>query len=414
MADNQYSVLYRVSLVLNVNGTTHTIPTSNIISISILNNYDTMTFPICRFKLECDLNLIQTILDYPDSISILCNLDANIYRMTDNADKLDVVNGAKNISLSLKGYVENKNTPTNVMDQYDDGVLRTDDLYVNNKIPFEIYGYHDTFIYGLKRLSESVYHNIAIQNVIEDMLQRQNINSTSIQVIEQQRMFDQVLIPNLNIIQAIAYFDQYYGLYSTGGMLYGDLDNRLYLTSSSTSVTNHNMVGIRVEDYKSNSDMGGLKEYSGGNYMMHVVSANVSVLTESDIARVMNADAINAVNINDEEVQSESLKVLYQQSSTTNGIEQIPKILHKHVNPFVASMNAARVKEKITQVDLSCNGTDVGNLFVDTRINLIFNTAIRGRNMSGMYRMCYANHILTQMNGELFVATSTFRLCKNN
>jgi hypothetical protein len=59
-------------------------------------------------------------------------------------------------------------------------------------------------------------------------------------------------------------------------------------------------------------------------------------------------------------------------------------------------------------------GCQLGNLFVDTRINLIFNTAIRGRNMSGMYRMCYANHILTQMNGELFVSTYTFRLCKNN
>jgi hypothetical protein len=333
--------------------------------------------------------------------------------MSDNADKLDVVNGAKNMSLSLKGYVENKNTPTNVMDQYDDGILRTDDLYVNNKIPFEIYGYHDTFIYGLKRLSESVYHNIAIQNVIEDMLQRQNIHSTSIQVIEQQQMFDQVLIPNLNIIQAIAYFDQYYGLYSTGGMLYGDLDNRLYLTSSSTSVTNHNMVGIRVEDYKSNSDMGGLKEYSGGNYMMHVVSSNVSVLTESDIARIMNADAINAVNINDENVQSESLKVLYQQSSTTNGIEQIPKILHKHVNPFVSTMYAARIQEKTTHIDVSGTGFDIGDMKIYSRYNLIFESPIRGIDMSAFYRATYINHVLGNVGNNLFCASTTMSLCRN-
>jgi hypothetical protein len=413
MANNQYSVLYDVSLVLNIKGKTLTIPTENIISISILNHYDTATFPICRFRLECDLSTIQSILDYPDEIEIRCNLDANVYQMTDNDNKLNVVDGAKNIYLSLKGYVENKNIPTNVMDQYDNGIPRTDDLNVNKKVPFEIYGYHSDFIYGLKRSSEAVYHNITLQDVMEDMLRRQNIHQTSIQIVENQQRFDQILIPNLNIIQTIAYFDQYYGLYQTGGFIYGDIDNKLYIGTTSTAVNTGNMFGIRVEDYRSDSDMGGLKKYGDGSYTQCVMSMNVSVLTESDIERILNADTINAVNVNTEDIQSASLKELYTNASP-NGKEPNPNIIHKHINPFVASTSAARVKERITQVDLSCNGCDIGNLHADTRINLIFDTAIRGRNMSGLYRMGYANHFITQLDGSLFTSTSTFRLHKNN
>ena len=410
--ENQYSVLYKVSLIANVNGKSYTIPTSNIISISMLHNYDTLTFPICRFKLESDLSLIQNLLEYPDDIELVCSLDGNIYQMTDNDNTLNVVDGAKNMSLTLKGYVENKNIPTSVMDQYMDGIKKETDLNVSRKVPFEIYGYNQSFIYGLKRLSEAVYHNITIQDIIEDSLHRQSIYNTKIQVVEQQQKFDQVLIPNLDLIQMIAYFDMYYGLYKSSGQLYGDLDNVLYLVSSDTSIANNNVVGIRIEDYKSNSDMGGLRK-NGSTYTMHVLSANVSVLTETDIERILNSDSLNAVNVNTEDVQNASLKALYN-SSTVNGKEQTPNVLHKHVNPFVASMYASRVKEKTTQVDLSCTGIDIGTLHIDTRINLIFDTALRGLNMNGMYRMCYANHVLQQLDGELFTSTSTFRLCKNN
>ena len=414
MTSNQYSVLYDISLIFNVHNKTYTVDTSNITSVSMLHNYDTLTFPICRFKLECDLSLIQDLLDYPDEIEIICSLDANIYQMFDNSSELNVVGGAKNMSLCLKGYIENKNIPTNVMDQYDNGIKRETDLNVSRKVPIDIYGYHQNFIYGLKRLSEAVYHNITIQDIIEDALTRQSIQDFKIQVIEQQTKFDQVLIPNLDIIQMLAYFDQYYGMYSTGAQVYGDLDNILYITSTDTSHVNNSILGIRVADYKSDSDMGGLQKNADDTYTMNVLSTNVSVLTETDIERILNSDAVNAVNVNTEEVQSASLKEMYPATTLISGKEGTPNILHKHTNPFVATMNAARVKEKITQVDLSCNGMDIGSLHIDTRINLMFDNALRGADMSGIYRMCFANHVLTPLTGQLFTSTSTFRLCKNN
>lgn len=410
MKQDQYSVLYNVTLSLAVHGTTYTVPTSDIVSITLIHNYDTMTFPIVRIRFESDLSLIQNILDYPDDIQILGNLNGNIYRL-DEDTRPSCVSGAKNISFALKGYIENKNAPTSKMDQYDNGLPRSSDLNTNNKVPFEIFGYNQSMIYNMKRLTKSVYHNIPVQDVMEDMLSRRGIYDYKIRIVEQQTKFDQILIPNLDIIHAFAYIDQYYGLYKAGGQLYGDLD-KLYITSSSTDITDGSLIPINVEDYKSNSDMGGLRKHSDGSYIMHALSSNVSVLTESDIERIINADSVNAINVNTEDVQNESLKELYT-NSNLSGKDETPNILHKHVNPFIASMNAARVKERTTQVDLSCTGMDIGNLSIESRINLIYQTAIRGTNLSGMYRMSYANHILTILDGELFTSTSAFRLCKN-
>ena len=41
-----YSVLYRLSLVVIVGQTLYEVKTSDIVSITIMNNYDTRTFPI--------------------------------------------------------------------------------------------------------------------------------------------------------------------------------------------------------------------------------------------------------------------------------------------------------------------------------------------------------------------------------
>ena len=411
--NEQYSVLYKVSVNVSVNNQTYNIPTSSIISIAMIHQYDTLSFPIIRIKLETDLSILQNLLEYPDDITILGSLQANMYRIdhTDENIQINVVNGATNIPFTLKAYIENKNMPTSKMDQYDNGIQRDDSLNVNQKIRYEIYGYNQELIYKLKRLVPSVYHNISIQGVMEDMLQRQGIYHYNITTIDQQTKFDQVLIPNMDIIQAFSYFDHYYGLYTTGGQIYGDI-NQLFITSSSTNVHNGSVIGIQVETYKSNSDMGGYQK-QGSDYMMHVLAGNVSILTESDIERILQADAINAVNVNTDDVQYSSLQSIYT-NSTLSGKEGTPNILHKHTNPYVASTQAARIKEKTTQIDLSCTGIDIGNININSRINLIYNTAIRGRDVSGMYRISYANHVLQLLDGELFCSTSTFKLCKNN
>ena len=65
--NDKFSALYKINIRLysNNHNISIDIPKSDIVSISIINNYDTMTFPIVRFRLYSDISVIQSISGYP-------------------------------------------------------------------------------------------------------------------------------------------------------------------------------------------------------------------------------------------------------------------------------------------------------------------------------------------------------------
>lgn len=410
--ENTYQVLYQVSLALSVNGTNYTVNQSDIVSIAFMHNYDTMTFPIIRIRLQSDLALLQNILEYPDEIEIVGTLNGNVYLLADDQSKPTVVNGATNIQFQMKGYIEYKNMPTSVMNQYRDGKKITTDLNQQSKIPIELYGYNQSMVYYMKRLTQSIYKNMGMTSIIEDMLSRGHITKYKMDPLNQQSCFDQVLVPNLNLLQALVYFDTYYGLYEKGCHVYGDID-QMYLSNADSEIYG-NIVPIRVMAATNQSDMVGLKKYDNTTYQMTVMFNNVSVMSESDIERLMASENIGAINVNTSEIQSASLKELYQyKTNAIFGSDSIPNILHKHQNPFIASSNAARIKEKITKVDVAAGGFDIGAMHVNTRYNLTFDSTIRGDGIGGLYRASFVNHVLYNNGDGLLGSQTTMQLCKN-
>ena len=62
--ETQYAVLYKINLALSVNEVIN-INTSDIVSITMIHNYDTATYPIIRIRLYSNKSfLIQIILKF--------------------------------------------------------------------------------------------------------------------------------------------------------------------------------------------------------------------------------------------------------------------------------------------------------------------------------------------------------------
>jgi len=409
----QYQTLYDVSLCVKIsNVDVVTIPVSDIVSITIINNYDTSTFPIIRYRLMIDSSIIQNMLEYSDELSIMNTLNGNVYMYdTDDHSKPFAVAGASSLNINMKAYVEYKNTPTSKYDQYQNGIKISNMLNETPKVPIELFAYDKDMIYYMKRRSESVYKNMSIQSIIDDILSRGNILKYKMNVPNQQTCFDQILIPNLNILQSFSFLDQYYGIYEKGCHLYGDID-QLYITNASSDIAG-NIVHINVLDVNNSSVPPGLSRYDRNEFVMTILYDNVSVLSETDIERILQAENIGAININTEDIQTASLSKLYEYQSNTFSKYGIPNILHKYENPYIASSHAARIIEKTTKIDIAFNGMDIGMIHPDTRFNIVFEKVLRGRSINGLYRPMFANHILTNENNNLFSANTAMTLCKN-
>jgi hypothetical protein len=391
---------------------TISVSNSEIVSVAFINNYDTMTYPIIRIRLYSDISVIQTLCESPNDIEVRGSFTGMIYKMNDEKKSPVPVAPVNEISFKLKGYIENKNIPTSKFDQYEFGIKKTTDMNTNTKVPIEVYCYNDRLIHLMKQKAPSIYKNMSLTTVISDMLSRNSIYDFKIDPLTNQNRYRQVLIPNLNLIQALGFFDKNYGMYNKGAMVYGDLDN-LYI--SNTDVHNNTTpIPIYVESTKSNSDLTGMKLINK-KYQMTTMAGFVSVKTETDIERVLNGRYLADINLTTMEANTEELKDLYASTSGYAKLKniEVPDILHKSKNEYVASSYVARLNENITEVDLSGTGFDISRMNVNARFNLVFATPIRGLDINRIYRASYACHVLTNLDSDLFAAQTTMNLRTN-
>lgn len=429
MANEYYSTLYSMNFRIIVDKfKTITISPGDVVSLTISNDYDRSTYPIIRLRIYSDLSVIQNIAEYPDALELRASVTGGIYQMsTDQTPRL--IKPTKGFDFSAKIYLEYKNIPTSPMDQYQNGLPRSmnEDLNTENKVPIELYCYDDTTIHRMKDQPPAIYKDMSLVTVVSRMFDYCNIPKYVIEPFTNSKKYDQILIPNLNMIDSLSYFDKTYGMYPKGAGIYEDLygfDNRIVIYNLDTKnfiSSRVNTFPIYVNSYSNDSDMGGMKkiqDVSSGNsdYYLETKYDNVSVMTESDIAKVLNAEYLESVNIN-------TLKVSFHkvfddlQNYTFNRSRETyispDYILHKYLSEYVTETVIARLNEQVTRIDVSGVGFNVEYFNPMSRFNLIFESPIRGINMADIYRPIFINNVFNSIGNDLFIASTTMRLCKN-
>ena len=409
-----YVTMYTPSLNLLVNNETINLSNSEIVSISFIHNYDTASYPIIRLRIYSDLTKIQQICENPDSILVRGCLNGGIYKMNQNTEnESTLVKAVKSINISLKAYIEMKNIPSSTYDQYEDGKKKESDLNVNVKSPLELYCYNEQLVHYMKKRANSIYKDTSIGTVLHDILQQANVYNAEIDPITNPKKYNQVLIPNMNIIQSISFIDYYYGLYKKGGMMYGDLD-KLYIAN--TDVYNGTTpIPIYVESYKNNNDSSGMTRINN-DYQFYIMAPNVSIRSESDIERVLHGPKLAAINLMDmNDIDIIELTNLFEEIKSLSLSENIetPNLLHKTQNKYIGTSYVARLDERITKVDVSGTGFDIMRITPKTRFNLIFASPIRGIKIDKQYRATFVCHVLSSTDSGKFIAQTTMNLCTN-
>ena len=413
-----YSVFYKMNLRFVLNGTdTISISNGDIVSLSFMSQFDTKIYPMIRLRLYSDITLLQKITKYPDTLEIRGSLDGGVYKIQDNESPV-LIQPTQSVPLTYKVYFEFKNTPTSDMDMYENGLKRNSDLNTNNKVPLEFYCYNYNLIHGMRDQPQQIWKNMNIPTIISSMLSHCNITDYVFDIPLNQKRYNQVLIPNLSMLETLSFFDVTYGLYPKGGGVFGNID-KLYITNLASN-NGTTPIPIYVKSYKNNSNMSGMVKMNN-TYHMQTEYACVSVVSESDIEKVLTSETIVASNVNSLSINKEDLPSLKDAMKQNNGlitpsfVNTISPsiILHKTPNDYVASYIAARINEKITRVDVSGSGFDITKFNPSTRYNLIFESPIRGMNMVDAYRATYVCHTITPTSQDLFTTATTFSLCKN-
>lgn len=413
---SNFVILYKVNIMLNIGQETISVPTSDIVSIAIVDEFDTMTHQMIRVRLYTDIDNFESMTNKPDDIHISLNMPSGVYRINDEDKSPTMVSPSKFYphfeSCTMKAYIEQKNSPTSKMDQYVNGIKKESDLNNNIKVPIELYCYNQELIHKLKQKTSAVFKNMTLSTAVNQILTDGNIRRYSMDIFDNQTKYDQILIPNLSITNSLSFLDEEYGLYAGGGQLYCDM-NQLRLCNTISTPTNNSVYPIYVSSAKSNKDLSGVIKFSDGSYQMSTLAGYVSVLSQSDIDKVLNSEQISSVNIETWKTSYAKLKVFSMNKSSNPGTIFTPDYLHKTKNEYIAAREAMRINERITRVDVSGTGFPIEAFLPSSRFNLIFESAIRGINMNDYYRPTFTCHVLTNLDSDLFIAQTTMNLCTN-
>lgn len=392
------------------------IKNNEILSISIMNNYDTATFPVIRLRLQCDVEVLELLTKDPDNLYVIGTLESGLYDINNDIDKEStspiLVGYGSSISFSMKLYIESKNTPVNEFDRYENGLLKDNTTVGNPKVPLQLYCYDENIIHASQIKCNSIYKDISLETLIHSMCNSVNI-PLNMDKLSNAKKYDQILIPNLNLMDGLSFLDNKYGLYEKGASVYSTpfyRNSELCIMNTSSDIFER-VFPIYVEDIRSTSDQCGIRVINN-QHMYDVPFSGVSVITETDIDRVLNSEHISAINVNTLNVDTAQLKSLFENSKNNKGLIETPNILHKNVNEYIASSYVARVTEGMTKIDVSSSGWPI-EFSPRDRFNVVFESNMRGINIDSLYRMAFMNVVLANTGTDLFTPSTTMRLIKN-
>ena len=412
---DKYTSLYEFTICI-YNGKDYAIllTKDDIKSISIINDYDHAFFPIIRLRLYIDLPKFAYINDDPNNLLIGLSCIGSINKINENDTdttytRISTFTSMTDVENGLYGYVETKNNPYSKYDNYQMGEKRDDSLNTNNKVPLTIYCYDKNLIRATKQRVNSIYKNTSLYEVVQNMFLQCGINYGKIKPFNNNELYDQILIPNMSLVDAISYLDTYYGLYETGSLLYSTSIGSLSLMPPITEeIAATGGYPIRVSSYKSGNAFSGISLPDLYNISFQTPDTSVVVKSQTDLEQATNARIFGSINVDTFEYESETLDETFKDSDMS--YMTIPNIAHKTKNKFIPSMYKARVNERNTRIDLSLNGFTLKD-FSPYGFSFVFDNAIRGVDIGRIYRPMYSTHTFTNIGSGLFDIQSTFQLC---
>lgn len=409
---NKFTSLYEFTIsISNGKESPMVLTNDDIVSISFINDFDNALFPIIRLRLYIDIDKLSYINEDPNNLSLSFSMFGSIYKINQNEnettyDRYKPLNESiTDDSSLLYGYVETKNNPYSKYDNYQMGEKRDNSLNTNVKVPLTIYCYDKEIIRGLKRRVNSIYRNTTIFEIISGMFRQCDVHY-EIHGIDNNERFDQVLIPNLSLLDAIGYLDTYYGIYKSGSTLYSNKIGTMNLMDTDIDFAS-NVDTVIVSSYKAGDSFSGICDPD--NLILQTPDTSVVVKSQTDLEQAVNARIFGSINVNDFISNSETLNETFKDSDMS--YITTPDILHKTKNQFIPSMYKARVNERNTRIDLSLSGYPMRTFGSSGRFLFTFENSIRGIEIGRKYRPMYSTHTFTNIGSGLFDIQSTFQLC---
>lgn len=392
------------------------IPTERMGNMSIVEDYETLYFPMFKIELILESDIYYKILEHKTDCQIHLRID-RFYQGIDNPEKsvprkyindnFDLIldEDTDDMQFSLKRE-ENKTDYTKT---------KKDDLNVLEKIdtPVSFYLFKSSTIDGTKKNINKVIPECNLVDVYAWMATTGKIKNILMAQPDNNKIYDQIVIPRMSILKAFEFLDVYYGLYKTGSMIYFGLrynyiipysgDCKAYIDGETTDI---NIVIPKGDNLAHASNLGEL--YTKDDDLKHYIIGDfktIDIRNDSISSNYLMGNDIETVDSYSGEITTESANSKVKSSSVIKAFE------NKTENNMISSTYTAHTGARSKVINVMIQDYNIMDIAPNKQYTFLFEDTKLLKKHKGKYILCNATHSFVKEGTDFILSTIlTFKL----
>lgn len=405
----KYSCKYRINnFVMMLGSETLQLDFTNILSLEYINDYEFNIRALLKVSLRVDVRRKIWILNNKRNITVKIelskigmDLDSEAY----NTSEQKVFNST--FSIYLNDDEESSDTAAleSRIDKNEGTTYASSDIstenYFETQNTIDLYLFDQKFLNASTKYFNGVFVKDIMQNMVGRILTATGHSRVLMSKMENDEVYEELLVPALPGYKALMYLDEYYGFYKTGAMIYYDID-RTYILNTNGYVTaaedgEWTTTCIYVSNLDDAQPGNGMMRFTGQN--TYYISLNEGCINPQNAAaasNVTNGSTIKYVTTDDT-----SIDVTTANQSYVDTQNETVSYTRKSDNKFITEIAKARAEENECIMYISGQNLDINAFTPNKEFQMIFDeTSKQEKYGKQMYRLAYAYHCLSIRSGE--------------
>ena len=414
-ADKIICFKYQVpNLVLMLKDTSIQLDPSNIMMITKVDDYEMNVRAMLKIRVRIDIRRKLWILK--NKRDIVCKFELN--RVGYDSDMENTITGTEHVfnnefgiylsddDEALDTETMESSLETSSGDSFATNNLSTEDYFESDNV-MDLYLFDSSLMNASKKIYNEVISSGIMQDIVARVLTATGHKKVLMSRIENDEVYEELLIPQLPAYKALLYLDEYYGLYKKGSIIFYDVD-KLYILNTNGKLTAKakkewsETVLLVTSSHNSTPSNGVVRKPEEEiNYVSigeeQIAPQNPSLLKNEKYGAEAKIVVTDSTDINIEDADT----------SVMNQRNEFFVYTKKDDNKYAATMLKARMEENGAILYVQGENFDI-NAFTPNKVYTVIyeETTKQKRYGKSHYRLAYDSHII-------YVNTEEYMSCQH-
>lgn len=375
--------------------------------LEIINDYDNCYFPVIRISMDVSLKELYLIRCNSENAKLYFRLlTYDNFAGSSTAIVEEVLK--RKFTIYLDDATPELQKKLNTIASS----MKNDMVNIQSRIEFCVFD--ADMLYKSRSQVNAIIQNTDLTSAITYLLYTSNIDNVLLSPLDNNKSYDQIIIPPSDFIRALVNLERTYGLYETFMTLYFDL-NRVYIidkkdTGNALEEGEIEKITIRISSDLDSNAYVSISALKDNEYIIYTTIKNFSFDENTNVNDALIGNESTIIDLNDGDVSEINTDLKSVHGKKINTITTT-----NCSNKYLYSALKHQKEENTTKVTVTIRDVDINYITPNKTISLQFTDLESDKKYGGLYRLVKSHILLTRENDEMVNVTNlTLRKCKNN